>query len=48
MLTILSMALAYIAGAVTGILVYRNNVEKARTIEAKAKKVVEDIKDIQK
>ena len=44
MITILSMALAYIAGAVTGILVYRNNVDRARTLEAKAKTIAEEFK----
>lgn len=44
MITILSMALAYIAGAVTGILVYRNNIARAQTIEAKAKSIAEEFK----
>lgn len=38
------MALAYIAGAVTGILVYRNNVDRARSLEAKAKTIADEFK----
>ena len=44
MLTILSMALAYVAGAVTGILVYRNNIARAQDIESKAKKAVSELR----
>jgi hypothetical protein len=43
MLTILSMALSYVAGAVTGILVYRNNIARAQDIESKAKKAVGEL-----
>lgn len=44
MITIASIALAYIAGAVTGILIYRNNIDRARTLEAKAKTIAEEFK----
>ena len=43
MLTILSMAFAYIAGAITGILVYRNNIACAQDVETKAKKAINEI-----
>jgi hypothetical protein len=41
---LLSSAFSFICGAVGGVLLYRNNVDRARTLEAKAKTIAEEFK----
>lgn len=41
---LLSSAFSFIAGAVGGVLLYRNNVEKAQRLESKAKTIAEEFK----
>jgi uncharacterized protein YneF (UPF0154 family) len=42
------VAFAFIAGAVGGILVYRNNVKKLQSVESKARELAEAAKKISK
>lgn len=44
LLLIISSVTCYLLGAVTGILVYRNNVAKLKAVEAKARAVAEAAK----
>ena len=44
MLLIISSVTCYLAGAITGILVYRNNVAKLKATEEKAKAVLDTLK----
>jgi hypothetical protein len=39
-----SVAFAFIAGAVGGALLYRNNVERAQRLESKAKTIADEFK----
>jgi hypothetical protein len=41
---LLSSAFSFLAGALGGVLLYRNNVEKARNLEAKAKTIADEFK----
>jgi hypothetical protein len=41
---LLSVAFAFLSGALGGVLLYRNNVEKARILEAKAKTIADEFK----
>jgi len=43
-LILLSSAFSFIAGAVGGVLLYRNNVDRARRLEAKAKTIADEFK----
>lgn len=44
MLLIISSVTCYLAGAITGILVYRNNVQKLKATEEKAKAAIDALK----
>lgn len=42
MITLISIALSFLAGVAVGALAYRNNAEKAKAIEAKAKSIADE------
>jgi hypothetical protein len=44
MLLIISSVTCYLAGAITGILIYRNNVSKLQAAEQKAKTALDTLK----
>ena len=42
MITLISIALSFLAGVAVGALSYRNNAEKAKAIEEKAKSIADE------